>query len=186
MEQTKSEETKPKEYKQEELNKMNYKQMRQAAINQGQDPTGLSPKQLKLMLGAAPSNATVVDNAEGMSAEEKTRRREEKERVPKKTIYLDKDEVEFWKVRAQNPDAFDNVDFTDKSATSQHVFSRKVKCYCGEKFKIARFYEKKKDGIAVTVEDKNPVDFRNCPKCGRIYYYHEPDAEREIFADRLA
>ncbi len=179
------EESKPKEIKQltqEQLNKMDYKHLRQEAIERDLNPVGLPLRDLKLLLGAAPANTTVVNNAEGMSPEDLEKLYVEKKRVPKKTIYYDKDDEAFWKMREKNPFAFDNVDFTDKTAKAQHVFNKKVKCTCGEKFKIERVYTKTRDGVKVEVVDKNPMDYKRCPKCKRMYYYHDPDVDSEIYA----
>lgn len=173
-----------KEYTQEQLNKMTYKQLRQAAIDSDISPAGLNLKDLKMVLGAAPENATVVDNAEGMSADELERRRTLKQRIPGKTIYWDRDDKEFWKVKANNPEAFDNIDFTDATAKAQHVFKSKVKCVkCGEKFKMQREYQKAKDGVLTTFVDKSPCEIKACPKCGTVYYYHNTEEDWEILAE---
>ena len=176
------EESKPKEYTPEQLDKMDYKHLRQIAVDQGLAPAGMDKKQLKMLLGAGPKGATVVNNAEGLSPEEIERRRKEQLRVPMKTVYWDKDDEAFWGMKEKNPDAFDNLDLTDKSAKSQHVFNKKIKCYCGEKFKIEHVYFIVRDGVKVARTDKNPVDTRACPKCGRMYYYHDPEANSEIYA----
>lgn len=178
----KTEESKPKELTQEQMNKKSYKELRQIAIDRGLNPVGLKLGALKLLLGAAPANTTVVNNAEGLSPEDLEKLYIEKKRVPKQTIYYDKDDEAFWKMREKNPDAFDNIDFTDKNAKAQHVFNKKVKCACGEKFKIERVYTKMRDGVKVQVVDKKPIDFKECPKCKKMFYYHDPDADVEIFA----
>jgi hypothetical protein len=177
------EESKPKEYTQEQLYNMSYKDLVKAAIERGLAPAGMTKKQLKMMLGAGPKGSTVVDNAAGLSKEDIEARRIAQERVPHKTVYFDKDDDAFWKMKEKNPDAFDNLDMTDKSARSQHVFKRNVKCYCGEKFKIERVYIIVRDGVKEKrVDKKNPADVMPCPKCGRMYYYHNPDVESEIYA----
>ena len=177
------EQTTPKEYKQEELYKMDYKSLVKVAIEQGLAPAGMTKKQLQMMLGAGPKGSTVVDNAAGLSREDIEAKRINQERVPHKTVYFDKDDEAFWKMKEKNPDAFDNLDMTDKSAKSQHVFNRKVKCYCGEKFKIERVYYIVRDGIKeARVDKKNPADRKPCPKCGRMYYFHDPEVDSEIYA----
>ena len=177
----KDEKSKP-EYTQEQLNTMDYKRLRQVTLDAGLSPVGQDLKGLKMLLGAGPKNATVLDNSEGMSSEEMTKLYNEQKRVPQKTVYWDKDDEAFWKMREKNPEAFDNTDMTDKSAKSQHVFSKKVKCHCGEKFKIERVYKKTRDGRPVMVIDKAPMDYKPCPKCGRMYYYHDSEKDVEIFA----
>jgi len=175
--------TKP-DYTQEQLNKMSYKKLREVAIQRGLNHVGKKLKELRMMLGAAPKNATVVDNAEGMSTEELIRRREMKERIPKQTIYKDKDEDAFWKMRERNPDAFDNVDFTDVTSKAQHIFSPNVKCVrCGTKFKMRREYQKRKDGVLQTFVEKKNCEIKKCPNCDVWYYYHDVNIEAEIFAE---
>ena len=185
MEETKA---KPK-YTQEQLNVMDFKHLRQACIELGISPVSKNLKQLRMALGAAPKNATVLDRSEGMSREELEDRRNRNKRILGKTIYFDKDDPDFWKVLEKNPDAFDNVDFTDATAKAQHVFSPNIKCIrCKTKFKMQREYEKKKDGKKVMVvhkekDGKSYVDIKACPSCGIIYYYHNTNEDWEIYAE---
>ena len=167
----------------QDLDKMSYVELRTIAGSMGIDFAGMTLSQLKMAVGAAPEGAIVVDLAEGLSQQAIQERREKGMRIPKKMIYPKEIEENIWKVKERNPDAFDNVNFTDKTAMFQHVFSKRTKCVCGETLVMERRYLDRQDKVEVERVDPKPVYKKQC-KCGRWYVYHPKD-EYEILASDI-
>ena len=166
--------------KPQDLDKMSYVELREVAKNMGIDFAGMTFAQLKMAVGAAPEGAVVVDLSEGLTQQAIQERREKGFRIPKKMIYPKEIEDAVWRIKERNPDAFDNVNFTDKNAAMQHVFSKRTKCVCGETVVMERRYIDRKDKSEVERVDPNPIYKKQC-KCGRWYIYH-PKEDYEILA----
>jgi hypothetical protein len=174
------EETTPKVYTPQELDAMGYAELRQIAKDKQIDWIGLNLSQLKMALGAAPEGAIVVDLAEGLPESLISERRSQGKRIPGKMIYTKDIEDAIWRVKENNPDAFDNVNFLDKNTEIQHIFTKKVKCTCGETMNMVRVIKQRKDNKEVEVVDPSPVYKKQCG-CGKWYIYH-PKENYEVRA----
>lgn len=164
-------ETTPKEYTPQELDALGYAELRQIAKDKNIDWVGLNLSQLKMALGAAPEGAIVVDLAEGLPENIIAERKSQGKRIPGKMVYTKDIEDAIWRVKENNPDAFDNTNFLDKNATIQHVFNKRTKCPCGETVIMERRITKRKDNKEVEMVDPSPVYKKQCA-CGKWYVYH--------------
>jgi hypothetical protein len=175
------EETMPKEeriYTPQELDRMGYVELKEIAKVKGINYSGMNLSQLKFALGAAPEGAIVVDLKEGMPESILNQLREEKRLVPGKIIYTKDIEEQVWRERERNPVAFNNVNFTDKEAEIQHIFSKRAKCSCGEDVRMEKKIKVRRDNKEVEVTSPDPVYKKQC-KCGKWYVYH-PKEDVEI------
>ena len=173
-------ETTPKEYTPQELDVMGYAELRQIAKDRKIDWIGLNLNQLKMALGAAPEGAIVVDLSEGLPESLISERRSQGKRIPGKMIYTKDIEDAIWRVKENNPDAFDNVNFLDKNTEIQHIFNKRTKCVCGETVNMVRVIKKRVDNKEVESVDPTPVYKKQCV-CGKWYIYH-PKENYEIRA----
>jgi len=163
-----------KEYTPQDLEQMGYAELKEVAKVMGINYSGLNLSQLKFALGAAPEGAIVVDLKEGMPESMLNELKEERKLVPGKMIYSKDIEDQIWRVRERNPVAFNNVNFLDKNAPIQHIFTKRTKCSCGETVIMERKIKQRRDKELVEVTDPNPVFKKQC-SCGKWYVYHPRD-----------
>ena len=171
------------EYSQEDLLKLNYLELVKIAKVKKVWQPGVTKKELRILLGAAPKDAIVYDDSEGLNYEQLKDIKETNKQMPGKRIWWAKDDEKVQAILDKNPVAFYKTDLTDPTGDVIHVFDKKVKCICGYKmFKIQREYEDKnpETGDVIIKIDPAPCDERYCPGCGRKYLYHNPEKTPEV------
>ena len=171
------EEAKP-ELTSQELDKLGYAELKEIAKQKGINYSQLNLAQLKFALGAAPEGAVVVDLSEGMPESMLDELRTKQKLIPGKLIYTKDIEENVWRVRENNPVAFNNVNFTDKNTPLQHTFTKRTKCSCGEMVVMERRIKQRKDKETIEVVDPTPVFKKQC-KCGKWFVFH-PKEDVEI------
>jgi hypothetical protein len=129
------------------------------------------------------SEVYVYDRTEKLSEADMKEIKEQRSQTPSKTIMWKKDQDLVMEIINRNPYAFNNTNLTDQRARIQHHFqtsnkSRKVLCFCGEKFKIQGEWEESRPNPVSGKMERMPVtgqaDRRYCPnkKCNRLHIYH--------------
>jgi len=161
--------------------KLKYTELVKKAKEKGVPFYGKTRAELEIALKEEDPSIFVIDRAADFTHEQLLDMERKNEVVPGKIIGYKKDRDIIEEYLSYNPDAFNGCDLTNPRNHTQHIFgTRKVECYCGEKFRIERKYAQRIGGGFGVLKKGEPKKIivedtitRNCPNCGRKWVYHD-------------
>jgi hypothetical protein len=156
--------TEIKYYTEEELGEMSFAEKQMEVRRRGFKIVHKTEAELnKILQGQTDAGGILYDRKTiyGYSDEEWEKAEAKGEYLPHNTYLPVKNYDKWMKIIAQNPEAFTDIDLSDRSAEIVHILDEErddVRCACGARFTIPRSHKPYR-----TRNDSNPVSIFMCP-----------------------